>query len=73
MLALFIGAWCVGVGAWFYGFRFFFPMWLAGFRKRDQHNGYVKKAFTGFGMFLASAGVAAAASFIAEYWGGGWR
>jgi hypothetical protein len=72
MLVIFIVAWCVGVAAWFYSARFFFPMWLAGFRHRDELIGYPRKTLIGAGMFLAAFVVGFAAGGVAEYWGGGW-
>jgi hypothetical protein len=72
MLVLFMAAWFVAVGAWFYSARYFMPMWSAGFQKRDQHNGYVKKALKGVAVFLLAGAIGFGAGLIAEYWGGGW-
>ncbi len=72
MLIVFMVAWCVGVAAWFYATRFFMPMWAAGFRRKDKHEGYGKKALTGYAVFVAAVLVGLAAGGIAEYLGGGW-
>ena len=72
MLVVFIGAWLVGVAAWFYGTRFFLPMWANGFRKTDKRRAYIRKALKGYGVFLLALGLGFTAGWIAEYWGGGW-
>ena len=72
MHTLFIACWCVGVAGWFYGARYWLPMWAVGFKKRDRHRGYWRKSLIGFAVFLASAVLAMAAGFVAEKWGGGW-
>lgn len=73
MLVVFIAAWCVCVLAWFYAVRFFMPMWLVGFRKRERHNGYVRKTLVGTGVFIVAWAIAFSAGLIAEFWGGGWN
>lgn len=73
MLFVFIAAWCVGVGAWFYAVRYFLPMWLVGFRRREQHSGYLRRTLAGAAVFIAAIAVGFAAGGIAEYWGGGWE
>ena len=72
MLAVFIVAWCVAAASWFYTMRFFFPMWLAGFRHREEHIGYPRQIFIGTTIFVASIGVGFAAGGIANYGAGGW-
>jgi hypothetical protein len=54
MLILFIAAWCVGVSGWFYGTRFFLPMWATGFRKAQRHEGYGRKALKGYAVFVGA-------------------
>ena len=73
MLVVFIAAWCVAMGGWVYSVRYFMPMWLVGFRRRDQHKGYSRKTLLGAGVFLAAIAVGFAAGGIAEIRGGGWR
>jgi hypothetical protein len=72
MLVVFIAAWCTGVAAWFYSMRFFMPMWLAGFRHREEHRGYSRKTLIGAAVFIGAIAVGFAAGGIAQYWGGGW-
>lgn len=72
MLVVFITAWCVAVAAWFYGLRYFMPMWLVGFRKRDHHVGYMRRVLVATGVFMLACAVGLLAGGIAEYWGGGW-
>jgi hypothetical protein len=72
MLIVFIVAWCVGAAAHIYATRYWLPMWAAGFRKREEHKGYGRKALIGYGIFLAAAGVSFAARGIAEL-AGGWE
>ena len=73
MEIVFIGAWCVAFAAWVYTVRYFLPMWAAGFRKKDRHAGYLKKALGGCAVFILATALGFAAGGIAEYWGGGWR
>jgi len=40
MLCVFIAAWFIAAAAHFYATRFFMARWLAGFRKRPEHEGY---------------------------------
>ena len=40
MEAVFIIAWCIGVGAHIYATRYYLPMWRVGFKKREEHEGY---------------------------------
>jgi len=54
MLILFVAAWSVGVGGWFYGTRFFLPMWAAGFRRSEKHEGYGRKALRGYAVFIGA-------------------
>ncbi|OJW72768.1 MAG: hypothetical protein BGO57_16170 [Sphingomonadales bacterium 63-6] len=72
MLVVFIAAWCVGVAAWFYGTRYWLPMWAAGFRKTEWRGKYMRKALKGYGVFIVAIAVGFGAGGIAEYWGGGW-
>jgi len=72
MLILFIIVWCVGAGAWFYGTRFFLPMWAAGFRKADKREGYGRKAAIGYSVFVAAVIVGFAVGGLAQL-AGGWR
>lgn len=71
MLILFIIAWCVGVGEWFYGVRFFLPMWSDGFRPTDAREGYGRKALKGFGVFIGALVFCFAVGGLAEL-AGGW-
>jgi hypothetical protein len=73
MQTLFIICWCIGVAGWFYGARFWLPMWAVGFRRRDRHKGYWLKSLLGFGIFLLAAMMGIAAAMIADTWGGGWN
>ncbi len=73
MEAVFIAAWCVGATAWFYSMRYFMPMWLVGFRHRDEHRGYPRKTLIGAGVFIGAIAIGFAAGGIAEFWGGGWH
>ena len=72
MLVVFIIAWCVGVVAWLYAARYFFPMWLAGFRHREEYRGFPRKTLIGAGVFVGAVAVGFAAGGVAEVWGGGW-
>ena len=72
MLVLFMAAWFVAMGAWFYSARHFFPMWRVGFRSREEHTGYRRKAFIGAAVFVGAIAAGFAAGGVAEYWGGGW-
>ncbi len=72
MLAMFIAAMCVAVGAWVYGTRYWLPMWSAGFRKAEWRNIYMRRAIKGYAGFILAVGIGFAAGGIAEYWGGGW-
>jgi uncharacterized membrane protein YjjB (DUF3815 family) len=71
-LALFMTAWCVGIAAWFYAMRYWMPMWLAGFRHREGHSGYRRKAHIGFAVFVGAIAVGLAAGSIAKHWGADW-
>jgi len=71
MLWVFITAWCVAAGAFFYGNRYFLPMWAAGFKKRPQHEGYWRKVFIALAVFIGAFVVEFAAGGIAEL-AGGW-
>ncbi len=73
MLVVFIAAWLVGFVSWIYATRYWLPMWAAGFRKLDKHQGYRRKAALGYGVFISAILVGFAAGGIAEYWGGGWE
>ena len=73
MEVVFIAAWCVGIGAHIYASRYYFPMWKAGFKKREDHEGYRRKAITGYVIFALAVGVGFAAGGIADRWGGGWH
>lgn len=53
-LFLFIVGWFVAAAAWLYGTRFFIPRWAAGFRKREDHLGYRRKALLGYGIFIGA-------------------
>jgi hypothetical protein len=72
MLVVFMAAWCVGVAAWFYTARYFMPMWLVGFRHRQEHIGYPRKTLIGAAVFIVAIAIGLAAGGVAEYWGGGW-
>jgi len=54
MLVLFIAALCVGVGAWFYAMQYFMPMWLAGFRHREENRGDPRKTLIGTAVFIGA-------------------
>ena len=71
MLILFIIAWCVGAGGWFYGTRFFLPMWVAGFRKAEEREGYGRKAIKGYAVFVGAVLIGLAAGGLAQL-AGGW-
>lgn len=71
MEVVFICAWCVGVGAHLYATRYWLPMWASGFKKQDRHQGYMRKALIGYGVFIAAIAVGFAAGGIAEL-AGGW-
>lgn len=79
MLCIFVVAWCVAVGAWFYAARFLIPWWLAGvaalfgFRWRYKREGYLRKAAKGAGVFVAAVVTGLIAGGIAAHWGGGWQ
>ena len=73
MEMVFIGTWCVAVGAWLYMARYFLSMWAARFQKKDRHAGYWKKTLGGCAVFVLAVAAGFAAGGIAEYWGGGWR
>jgi 4-hydroxybenzoate polyprenyltransferase len=72
MQILFIAGWCVGVAGWFYGARFFLPMWAVGFRKLEKHEGYRRKALMGFAVFLGAALFCFLIGGLAEL-AGGWE
>ncbi|UYY78185.1 hypothetical protein [Sphingomonas sp. R1] len=71
MLILFIIAWFVAVGAWFYGFWFFFPMWLNGFRPSERLVGYGRKAVVGYAIFVGAVLFGLAVGGLAQL-AGGW-
>jgi len=71
-LMLFMAAWCVGVGAWFYAMRFWMPMWRAGFRHREEHLGYRRKAHIGFALFAGAVVVGLVVASLAGRWGADW-
>jgi hypothetical protein len=71
MLILFIAGWCVAALGWFYGTRFFLPMWAAGFRKTERHTGYGRKALIGYAVFLAAILFCFLVGGLAEL-AGGW-
>ncbi len=54
MLILFIIAWVIAIGGWFYGTRFFLPMWANGFQPSDSRKGYGRKALKGYGIFVGA-------------------
>lgn len=70
MLYIFIAAWFVAMCAHLYATRFFLARWLAGFRERPEHEGYRRKIFAGYGIFVAAIAVGLAAGGIAELTGG---
>ena len=72
MLVVFVLAWCVCLVSWMYATRFFIPMWLAGFRHREEHVGYPRKVLIGTAIFVVAIAVGFAAGGVAEYWGDGW-
>lgn len=65
MLLVCYASWFVGVGALLYGARYFLPMWAAGFRGGERHEGYVKRALQGFGIFALACAMAFAAGAVA--------
>lgn len=71
-LWVFIAAWCVGLGGFIYGSRFFVAIWAVGFRKLPKHEGYGRKMAIGSGVFLAAIAVGFAAGGIAHL-AGGWK
>lgn len=71
MQIVFIATWCIALAAWIYSCRYFMPMWLVGFRKRDHHKGYMRKTLIGAGVFLGAIAAGFAAGGIAEM-AGGW-
>ena len=73
MEVVFIAAWCVGVGAWFYGTRFWLAMWVIGFDRSKRPPGHIRKALVGHGIFIAAVVLGLVAGGIAELSGGGWE
>jgi 4-hydroxybenzoate polyprenyltransferase len=71
MLILFIIAWFVGVGGWFYGTRFFLPIWANGFQKSASRDGYGRKALKGYAVFIGAVVFALAVGGLAQL-AGGW-
>jgi hypothetical protein len=71
MLILFIIAWFAAVGGWFYGTRFFFPMWANGFRPSENREGYGRKAIKGYAVFVGAVLFGLAVGGLAEL-AGGW-
>ena len=71
MLTLFIGLWFIGLAAFIYGARYFLPMWSAGFKRREEHRGYMVKAVCGFGLQAVAVGLGFFVGWIAEL-AGGW-
>ena len=72
MLILFIAAWCVGVGGWFYGTRFFLPIWVNGFRKTGKHEGYWRRTLIGYAVFITAVLFSFCVAGLAQL-AGGWR
>lgn len=72
MQTVFIGCWCVALASFIYANIYWLPMWAAGFKKKDHHKGYMRKALTGFGMFILACLVGILAGVVADVWGGGW-
>jgi len=54
MLVLFIVAWCVAAASWFYGTRYFLPMWAARVRGSDIPDGYGRKMLRGYAIFIGA-------------------
>jgi hypothetical protein len=71
MLVLFIAGWFVAAGAWIYGTRFFLPMWITGFRKKQELAGYGRRAIKGYAIFVGAIIFCFAVGGLAEL-AGGW-
>jgi 4-hydroxybenzoate polyprenyltransferase len=69
MLILFIVAWFVAGGAWFYGT--FLPMWVNRFQVSDDRKGYKRKARKGYAIFIGAAIFGFAVGGLAQL-AGGW-
>lgn len=69
---IFVAAWCVGVGAWFYTARYFLPWWWTGVRGVERPKGHFGKALRGVGVFLLAWSIGVGAALVAQHWGGGW-
>lgn len=69
----FICTWCIAVAAHLYASRYWLPMWAAGFKEKPKHKGYMRKALTGYGVFVLAILVGFAEGGIAQIWGGGWH
>jgi hypothetical protein len=57
----------VALPAWLYAARYFFPMAAAGFRRRDDHKGYMRKALIGASVFVIAVSVALGVAALGEY------
>jgi hypothetical protein len=71
MLILFIIAWFVAAGAWFYGTRFFFPMCFNRSQQSENCKGYGRKALKGYSIFVSAVIFGFAVGGIAQL-AGGW-
>ena len=71
MEVVFIAAWCVAASAFFYGGYFWYSR--LGYDDSERPPGHMRKALTGFGVFVAAVAVGFVAGGIAEVFGGGWR
>lgn len=71
MLILFVIAWLVALGAWFYGTCFFLPMWVSRFQKPESRKGYGRKALKGYGIFVGAVIFGFIVGGIAQL-AGGW-
>lgn len=71
MLILFIIAWFVAVGGWFYGTRYFLPMWANGFKASNNRKGYGRNVLIGYGIFIGAVIFGFAVGGVAQL-AGGW-
>ena len=69
----FIVTWFVAAAAHLYASCYWLPMWATGFRKKQKHQGYMRRALTGYGVFLAAILVGFIEGGVAELWGGVWH